>query len=256
MRFAEKGVPAPVAIQTIADGITEQLRIKPIEVEVRRIDNIAAATCPAASECKIIIDERIAHQFSERAPEISGIIAHEIGHIVEPQTPKYLHYLPVFLALTLILLIYIDLAGWRYTLFVSLTSSTLIFFEGINAEGVFPSVDILIAFLMLVGAFTWNRQQKPFLKMRFVTVVIVISASQIVKYEFRRDEINADRFSMHIVGKDSAAQMFCFLKQEVEKRNLSSIETIYLELLDPHPSVDDRFKLTNTSSSQCSNKQN
>lgn len=251
MRLPEKGVPAPITIQAIANGLTEQLRINPIEVEVRHIDNIAAATCPAASECKIVIDERIARQISERTPEISGIIAHEIGHIVEPQTPKYLHYLPAFLALNLILLIYVDLTGWRYTLLASITFSTLFFLTGINAEGAFPSVTMLIAFLLLLGVYIWNRQKKPFLKMLFVTMIIATMTGQIVKYQFRHDEINADKFSVHTVGKDSATQMFCFLKQEVEKRNLSTIEKIYIELMDIHPSAEDRFRLNGISSSHC-----
>jgi Zn-dependent protease with chaperone function len=251
MRFPEKGVPAPIAIQAIANGITEQLRINPIEVEVRHIDNLAAATCPASSECKILIDESITHQISERTQEISGIIAHEIGHIVEPQTPGYLHYLPVFLTLNLILLIYVALTGWRYTLLVSITFSTLIFFMGINATGAFSSLNLLTIVLLLLGVFVWSRQKKPFLKMLFVTMVIATMTSQIVKYQFRHDEINADQFSVRIVGKDSATQMLCFLKQEIEKRNLSSIDAMYLELVDRHPSVEDRFRLTNISSSHC-----
>lgn len=252
MRVVDKGSPAPIAIQSIANNITEQLGIKPITVEIRHIKNIAAASCPFDdSACKIIIDEKIASHIWGQPPVITGIIAHEIGHIVEPQTPKYLQLLPIFLAINLVLLIYLYLAGWRYTLLVFSTLSISMFLIGINAESSFPPVNVLLAFLLLLGSIVWPIQLKSKLKILATTIIVAALANQILKYQLRGDEINADLFSLKIVGKASTTQMFCFLKEEMNKENLSTTDRIYLEWIDTHPSIAERFATTKTSSTDC-----
>lgn len=254
MRNPDKEVAAPDAIQSLSNNITAQVGIKSVGVVVRhRMQTIAQVQCPSsAPKCKIVIDDEIASRMPTQASAIAGIIAHEIGHIVEPPLPWYIQILPIFLSINCVLLTYVYLMGWKPAILIFAILGALVALHDINStESASGFTSALLLLLLVLGMIIWPVQLKSRTNIVVAVAVILMLGQLVLKYPLRRGEANADLFALRIVGKASVTRALCLLREENKRGDLGVIRSTYLEWLDTHPSLEERFIITKISANGC-----